>query len=212
MRARMALSASAQVCELREVVLANKPATLLQASSKGTVPVLITPTGQVVEQSLDIMLWALRKNDPLHWLGDSDSPNSQTLQLVKQCDDEFKCHLDRYKYPNRFGLLDGTTNRELGARYLADLNHRLSEHRFLMGPSERLADVAIAPFIRQFAHTDPTWFAYQPWPALQSWLSEFEQSSLFAQIMQKYPAWMPGQPTVLFPIPGDALSPEHIRA
>lgn len=212
MRARMALVASAQVCELREIVLANKPAALLQTSAKGTVPVLLAPTGQVVDQSLDIMLWALRKNDPLQWLGDDPSSLAQVLQLVKQCDDEFKFHLDRYKYPNRFGLSDATTHRDLATRYLTELNLRLREHAYLMGGSECLADVAIAPFIRQFAHTDPAWFACQPWPALQSWLTAFERSSIFEQVMQKFPAWMPGQPTLLFPMPKAAPSPGHIRA
>jgi glutathione S-transferase len=208
----MALAASTQVCELREVVLANKPAALLLTSAKATVPVLLTPAGQVVDQSLDIMLWALRRNDPLQWLGDDYSSLAQILQLVKQCDDEFKFHLDRYKYPNRFGLLDATTHRDLGTGYLSELNLRLSKHAYLMGPSECLADVAIAPFIRQFAHTDPAWFASQPWPALQSWLTAFERSSIFEQVMQKFPAWVPGQPTLLFPMPKVAPSREHIRA
>lgn len=212
MRARMALVASAQVCELREVVLANKPAALFQASAKGTVPVLLTPTGQVVDQSLDIMLWVLRKNDPLQWLGDDYSSLVQILQLVKQCDDEFKFHLDRYKYPNRFGLSDATAHRDLATGFLTDLNLRLSKHAYLMGPSECLADVAIAPFIRQFAHTDPAWFASQPWPTLQSWLTAFEGSSIFEQVMQKFPVWVPGQPSLLFPMPRFELSPESIRA
>jgi glutathione S-transferase len=212
MRARVALVASAQVCELREVVLSKKPEALLMASAKGTVPVLVTPMGQVVDQSLDIMHWALRRNDPLQWLGDGDSSTAQMLQLVEQCDGEFKFHLDRYKYPDRYALSDAANHRELGALYIADLNRRLTKHEFLMGPSQCLADMAIAPFIRQFAHTDPAWFASQPWRALQSWLTAFERSNLFEQVMQKFPGWMPGQPAVLFPMPTAALSPEHVRA
>lgn len=211
-RARMALAASAQVCELREVALSRKPDSLLLASAKGTVPVLITAEGRVLDQSLDIMMWTLLNNDPLKWLGDGDSPAAPMLELVKQCDGEFKFHLDRYKYPNRFGPCDGKTHRDQGAHYLAELNRRLRHSPFLMGRSECLADIAIAPFVRQFAHTDPAWFAGQSWPALQSWLQAFERSSAFEQVMQKYQTWLPGQAIELFPNSKSDLSPGHIHA
>ena len=199
MRARLALAASGQICELREVVLAHKPAALLQASTKGTVPVLVLTDGQVIDQSLDIMLWALQRNDPLHWLLTSAGPLEQMLQLVAQCDGDFKFHLDRYKYPNRFELADGLTHRSQAAFFLSDLNARLTKGGYLMGEHERLADPAIAPFVRQFAHTDPAWFASQPWPALQAWLHRFEHSPAYQQVMIKYAPWELGQPTVLFP-------------
>jgi hypothetical protein len=104
MRTRLSIAASGQTCELREVVLANKPAELLQASGKATVPVLVLPSAQVIDQSLDIMLWALQRNDPHHWLPQGDAAMQSALQLVTQCDGAFKFHLDRYKYPTRFGL------------------------------------------------------------------------------------------------------------
>jgi glutathione S-transferase len=107
MRTRLGLAASDQTCELREVVLANKPAELLQASGKATVPVLVLPSAQVIDQSLDIMLWALQRNDPHHWLPQEDADIQSALQLVAQCDGAFKFHLDRYKYPTRFGLANG---------------------------------------------------------------------------------------------------------
>ncbi|MDO9166075.1 MAG: glutathione S-transferase [Rhodoferax sp.] len=199
MRARLALLASGQVCELREVVLAHKPAALLEASAKGTVPVLVLPDGQVVDQSLDIMLWALRRNDPPHGLPANSDALTDALQLVARCDGEFKFHLDRYKYPSRFGLNDVAMPREGGASYLSDLNTRLTAHRHLLGELESLADVAIAPFVRQFAHTDATWFGSQLWPALQAWLAAFENSPIYEQVMKKYPPWEPGQPPVIFP-------------
>jgi glutathione S-transferase len=199
MRARLALVASGQVCELREVALARKPAALLQASTKGTVPVLVQTDGQVIDQSLDIMLWALRRNDPLHWLPTSGVLREQMLLLVAQCDGEFKFHLDRYKYPNRFELADAQVHRTQGACFLSDLNTRLTGDGYLLGEHERLADAAIAPFVRQFAHTDPAWFASQPWPALQSWLARFEHSPAYQQVMTTYAPWEPGQPVVLFP-------------
>lgn len=199
MRARLALAVSGQVCALREVVLASKPASLLEVSAKGTVPVLIDTDGQVIDESLDIMRWALDRNDPQHWLRANGVPLSQVLALIAQCDGEFKYHLDRYKYPNRFALTDAASHRHHGANYLSLLNTRLLAHAHLMGDSQSLADMAIAPFVRQFAHTDPVWFSAQPWPALQSWLAEFEHSLAFQQSMAKYAPWTPGQPVVLFP-------------
>lgn len=201
MRARLALAASEQVCELREVVLTNKPAALLEASAKGTVPVLIDSHGQVIDQSLDIMLWALRRNDPRQWLRASGMALDQMLALIAACDGEFKFHLDRYKYPTRFALADAALHREQGAPYLSELNAQLLAHSCLMDDSESLADMAIAPFVRQFAHTDPVWFAAQPWAALQSWLSTFEDSPIYLQVMVKHAPWVPGQPPVFFPNP-----------
>jgi glutathione S-transferase len=199
MRARLALAVSGQVCELREVVLARKPAALLQASAKGTVPVLVETDGHVIDQSLDIMLWALRRNDPQQWLAAPGLTHEDMLQRVAHCDGEFKFHLDRYKYPNRYDLDDGTPHRDQGALFLQDLNTRLSAHTHVMGAAPCLADMAIAPFVRQFAHTDPAWFTRQPWPALQAWLQQFETSPIYRQIMAIYVPWEPGHDPVWFP-------------
>lgn len=204
MRARLALTISAQVCELREVVLARKPAALLQASAKGTVPVLVLPDGRVMEQSLDIMLWALNGNDPQQWLTPRGITLDQMLALVAQCDSDFKLHLDRYKYPNRYQLDHGILHRDQGALFLQHLNTRLSTHAHVMAASPTLADMAIVPFVRQFAHTDPSWFASQPWPALQAWLQQFETSPIYRQIMAPYAPWEPGQHPVHFPARSNA--------
>jgi glutathione S-transferase len=199
MRARLALLASGQVCELREVVLAHKPEALREASAKATVPVLVLPDGQVLAQSLDIMLWALRRHDPRHWWPADDYEQAQMLALVETCDGAFKFHLDRYKYPQRFVLTDATPHQTQGAEFLNELNTRLSANPCLMGDGESLADLAIAPFVRQFAHTDPAWFAAQDWRALQAWLMAFENSAPFQQVMEKFDPWQPGQAPVLFP-------------
>ncbi len=200
MRARLAIAASGTVCELREVVLARKPPALLLASPKGTVPVLILPDRQVLEQSLDIMLWALQRNDPQRWLPTSEHGMADALQLIAQCDGDFKAQLDRYKYPNRYALPDGLAHRAQGAQFLQTLNERLGSRRSLMGEHFGLADAAIAPFVRQFAHTDPNWFAGQDWPALQQWLSAFEASGEYGGVMGKFAAWTEEQPVQLFPI------------
>lgn len=199
MRARLALLASGQHCVLREVVLRSKPATLLEASPKGTVPVLVLASGEVLDQSLDIMLWALSQHDPKQWLTANNQPLDSALDLIAQCDGDFKFHLDRYKYPHRFNLPTGGTHRAQGALLLSALNQRLQIHDHLTGEQAGLADAAIAPFVRQFAHTDILWFTQQPWPALQDWLSRFEQSAAFAAVMHKYAAWEAGQAISVFP-------------
>ncbi len=195
MRARLALHASGIAHEHREVVLKNKPAHMLALSPKGTVPVLWLPDasgdsgGQVLEQSLDIMLWALHQHDPVGWLAASETGLSDALALIAHNDGPFKQQLDRYKYPNRSGLESGVTDRDLAAVWLHGLDARLAIHPFLAGERFGLADAAIAPFVRQFAHTDPGWFAAQPWTTLAKWLAGFETSELFAAIMHKHAPW-----------------------
>lgn len=201
MRARLALAVSGQICALREVVLAHKPQALLEASPKGTVPVLVLPNGTVIEQSLEIMLWALERNDPLKWLSNEAHAMATCLQRVRQCDGEFKMHLDRYKYPQRYALANGLEHRARGAVFLQSLNTTLEVQSCLAGRRFGLTDAAIAPFVRQFAHTDPHWFATQPWDALQRWLAAFETSALFQGIMAKYTEWTPDQPIHYFPRP-----------
>ena len=192
MRSRLALQVSGIAYEHREVVLKNKPAHLLALSPKATVPVLWLPEAagsRVLEQSLDIMLWALRQHDPLGWLPASDVGMTEALTLIAHNDGPFKQQLDRYKYPQRSGLASGMADRDLGAQWLAQLDGRLQQQAFLSGARWGLTDAALAPFVRQFAHTDPTWFAAQPWGRLISWLAAFESSQAYAQIMAKHPAW-----------------------
>jgi len=189
MRARLALQVSGVAYEHREVVLKSKPASMLALSPKGTVPVLCLPDeARVIDQSLDIMLWALAQNDPMHWLPHGDAL-AQALQDIGFNDGPFKQHLDRYKYPQRSGLASGVADRDLGAQWLVQLDARLQQQAFLSGARWGLTDAALAPFIRQFAHTDPAWFAAQPWPHLIGWLTAFEGSEAFAQTMAKHPAW-----------------------
>jgi glutathione S-transferase len=191
MRARMALLASGTTCELREIVLRNKPQEMLQASPKGTVPVLVLSDGKVIDESLDIMLWALQQNDPEQWLVPATESLETMLQLIAQNDGEFKRHLDRYKYPDRYDNVDPLQHRAQGSQFLALLEDRLARHPFLFGPHPALADIAIFPFVRQFAETDRTWFDAQPWPHLHRWLGGWLTSDVFERIMQKYEPWRP---------------------
>ena len=213
MRARLALLAAGERCELREVVLRDKPAELVAVSPKATVPVLVTADGTVIDQSLDIMLWALRRHDPEAWLTPSDATLAEMLALIEACDRGFKPDLDRYKYPERHrahvasdpGAVDLPAPRERGAVFLHQLDTRLGYTRYLAGGDMALADAAIAPFVRQFAKVDSDWFAAQPWSRLHAWLDAWESSVEFAGVMHRYAAWKPGD-SVFFPWVGEPLS------
>ncbi len=198
MRARLALAVSGQACELREVVLRNKPQGLLQASPKATVPVLVLPSGQVLEQSLEIMQWALAQNDPANWLAPSHGNVDGMLKLVAACDGPFKQALDRCKYPSRYPEADTALARTQALEWLQGLEARLIPRPFLFGDHAALADMAIAPFVRQFAGIDGTWWDAQPWPHLQAWLAHWQASHLFESVMHKLPAWVDGTEGVLF--------------
>lgn len=198
MRARLALKVSEQTCELREVLLSKKPTTMLEASPKGTVPVLCLSDGRIIDESLEVMLWALALHDPQHWLGRNEQHRDEMLTLISKCDGSFKHALDRYKYPSRYEACDPIEHRQAGSRFLQTLQSILSEQATLAGDQPGLADMAIAPFVRQFAMTDRAWFDAQPWPQLVNWLDSFLQSALFAQTMVKHPPWGEGQPLVLF--------------
>ncbi len=199
MRARLALAASGQTVELREVDLQDKPAEMLQASPKGSVPVLVDLDGTVLEESLDIMLWALRQHDPDHWLEPETGDLGTMLALIAECDGDFKHHLDGYKY--RSSATETLEHRRAGAAFLLQLDVRLNRHTHLFGQRPALADMAIAPFVRQFAQTDMEWFQQQPWPALRAWLAAIIDSPDFTRIMKKQAKWLPGNACACFPEP-----------
>jgi glutathione S-transferase len=207
MRARMAIAVSGQRCELREVVLRDKPAELLAASPKGTVPVLVDVDGRVIDQSLDIMLWALRRSDPENWLRPSHATLDQMLALIAECDGDFKRDLDGYKYPERQPVPDAEAHRARGALFLMRLDALLQVRRCLHGDMPALADIAIAPFVRQFARVDPHRFEAEPWPALRSWLASRLAAPDFEQVMAKHPPWRAGQARVEFPRYSNTSSP-----
>lgn len=192
MRARLALAVGQYACELREIELKNKPTSMLMASPKGTVPVLVLPSGQVLEQSLDIMLWALQQNDPAQWLAPSHGTLADMLALVQQCDTDFKPLLDRCKYPNRYPGTDASATTAAAHAWLQGLQHLLEQHAWLAGTHAALADMAVAPFVRQFAGINPAAWQAQPWPHLQAWLARWQSSALFAQVMEKVPTWSEG--------------------
>jgi glutathione S-transferase len=182
MRARLALLVSGTTFELREVKLSAKPPAMIAASPKGTVPVLVLPDGNVIDESLDIMRWALGRHDPEHWLEGDDR------DLLQSNDGAFKHHLDRYKYPHRHGS-DAHAHRAAGLALLLPLEDRLQRQPWLCGPNRSLTDAALMPFIRQFAATDRDWFDAQPLPAVQRWLATQLASPLFEEAMVRQDPW-----------------------
>jgi glutathione S-transferase len=181
-RARMAIEVSGAEVEMHEVDLRHKPQVLLACSPKGTVPVLRLPDGRVIDESLDIMRWALSINDPQGWM---DSEPAETLHLIEQNDGSFKQDLDRYKYPDRFPEQSAVYYRKQAETFLTALNTRLAGHSYLMRNRLSLVDVALFPFVRQFAHVDRDWFYASPYRHLIGWLDEFLQSPLFIAVMRK---------------------------
>lgn len=205
MRARLAWAASGLQCELREVVLRDKPQALRDASPKATVPVLVLPTGKIIDESIDVMYWALGQSDPEGLL--QPEHEATIRDLVRANDGPFKKALDRYKYPQRheaeFGERSAESyaqaQRELAMQHIANLEMRLQSHTYLLGERISLADLALAPFVRQFAHTNDEWFAAQPIPAVQRWLAAFVASPRLERVMSKYEQWQEGQEPVIFP-------------
>ena len=188
MRARMALHVSQINYEHREIILRDKPAAMLAASPKGTVPVYMTDDGTVIDESLDLALWALGQNDPQGWMSHYEP------ELVAQNDGPFKHHLDRYKYASRYddtaprGAVD-LSHREKAEAILLKLNQRLESNSYLSGESQSFTDIAIFPFIRQFAAVEPQWWNAAPFAALRGWLTRHVESQLFKDIMIKHPLW-----------------------
>jgi UPF0176 protein len=199
MRARMALLVGEQLLELREVELRRKPEPMLALSPKGTVPILWLQDGTVLEESLDIMVWALERHDPHHWLPEDGPLRQEMLTLIGQNDGNFKHHLDRYKYPDRYDGAVALEHRACAEEFLAQLNHRLAGQDYLYGDTCTFADAAIAPFVRQFANTDRTWFDQAPYPNLQRWLDTLLNSEFFTGMMKKIRPWKPSTLGVLFP-------------
>lgn len=191
MRARLALLRSGTVCELREVKLSAKPPEMIAASAKATVPILVLPDGRVIDESLDIMHWALERQDPGRWLDTKDA------DCIAVNDGAFKDHLDRYKYCGHRAS-DASLHRAAAMIYVQSLDARLASKPWLGGPAPGLTDVAIMPFVRQFAQTDRPWFDSQALAYVHVWLAEWLASSLFQAAMLRVPPWKPGEEPVLF--------------
>ena len=185
MRARMALRYAGVAVDIVEVSLKAKPAEMLALSSKGTVPVL-SVDGRVIDESLEITRWALAQNDPQDWLLKDDPLGTEKIAaLIEENDQAFKVQLNRYKYAERYPEQPMEAYRAEGEVFLRKLDELLEGRDYLLADHPSLADVALMPFIRQFAHVDREWFAQTPYVRLQDWLQRFLASALFTSIMAK---------------------------
>lgn len=191
MRGRMGLKVSGIDYKHREIILRDKPQEMLKASPKGTVPVFIKSNGEVIEESLDLLRWALSQNDPLGWL---DCKLDEANALIAANDTDFKHHLDRYKYASRYSddAKRGDTDlshRVEAEKHIQNLEECLEAGSYLLGEKQSLADIAIFPFMRQFSNVEPDWWAAAPYPRTRDWLTCHVESDLFKSIMTKYPLW-----------------------
>ncbi len=202
MRARLALAYAQCRVELREIILRDKPQHMLEISPKATVPVLQLQDGSVIDESFDIMLWALQKHDPDQWLASGNNGSNSGLEWLldeTDVDGHFKRALDRYKYCERFPERPQASYRSECEVLIAKLEHKLTGHGYLLGDDKSLADMVVLPFVRQFAHVDKAWFAQRPYANVQRWLAEFIASDLFLAVMKKYQPWQEGDAMTVFP-------------
>ena len=186
-RARMALRYAGVQVELREILLREKPPQMLAVSNKGTVPVLVLPDGSVLDESYDVMRWALNHHDPDHWC--EAALAAEANALIDQNDHSFKAYLDRYKYADRYPEHPMEYYRSQAEGFLQILEAQLTTTQFLLGEKISIADVAIFPFIRQFAFVDKDWFDCAPYPNLRAWLDNFLESEAFLSVMEKHVVW-----------------------
>ncbi|KZL21518.1 glutaredoxin 2 [Pseudovibrio axinellae] len=200
MRARLGVLASQTTVALREIVLCNKPEHMLEISPKGTVPVLQLSDGTVIDESLDIMLWALRRNDPQHWLAPQTGTLSDMLALIEEMDGDFKRNLDRYKYSTRYEDADPDKHYALAIAELSKLSQRLEKSTYLFGDHPTLADQALFPFVRQFANANKERFEQQAPLSVKNWLNNRLEQPEFAEVFgTKWKPWSPEDDLVLFP-------------
>lgn len=187
MRARMGLKIAGIEVEIREISLRDKPAHMLQVSPKATVPVLVLTDGKVIDQSLDIMQWALTQHDPEAWL---EVAMDSAMKLISDSDTTFKRALDAYKYPERFLDKSQKEHRADGEVFLVELEQRLLQHAYLIKETPCIADVAIFPFVRQFSAVDSAWFEQSEYIQIRFWLENWVKSELFNSIMQKHKTYI----------------------
>ena len=218
MRARIAIFKSQQTILLRDLVLSNKPEEMLVASPKATVPILVLVNGTVIDESLEVMLWALNEADPddlLHQQFDIDRTNiniefnsesdnqigstsAEMLELINEFDHGFKTCLEQYKCAKRYREDNIVERRVACQQYIEKLEQRLTKYTFLMSNQESLADIALLPFIRQFARVERQWYLQAPYPKLRQWLNNYLQSKMFSKVMAKHSLWLENHEDVLF--------------
>ena len=195
MRARMVLLHSKIQCEIREIKLSNKPKEMLAISPKGTVPVLILENGDILDESLDVMLWAIEQGNLRNLF---NSGKKEILDLIKINDGEFKDAIDRYKYSSLYPEKPMIEYRKMGELFLEKIESYLEKNKFIFGKNISLADLAIFPFVRQFCRVDIDWFNSSLFKKIKEWTLFFEGSENFIDIMRKIKPWTTGDKPTLF--------------
>lgn len=199
MRGRMGIALSKQQVLLREIVTKDKPSELLASSPKGTVPVLVLPDGQIIEQSLDVMNWALQQNDPQDLLRSSNPTLSQQVhQLIKVNDDEFIGHLEKYRASIRYRNIDTEQRRQACEGFISNLETLLTDQAYFFGETPSLADFAVMPFVSQFVRVEKKWFVQSEYQNVGRWLRAHLESKLYTQVMKQYPLWNETKQDCLF--------------
>ncbi|MGF1850817.1 glutathione S-transferase [Vibrio satsumensis] len=186
----MGIALSQQKVLLREIVTKDKPSELLASSPKGTVPVLVLPNGQIIEQSIEVMNWALQQNDPQDLLR-SNNPtlSEQVQQLIKTNDDDFIGHLEKYRASVRYRNIDVEQRRHACEVFISELESKLAQHEYLFGDTPSLADFAVMPFVSQFVRVEKKWFVQSEYQNVGHWLRAHLDSKLYTQVMKQYPLW-----------------------
>ena len=199
MRGRMGIALSKQQVLLREIITKDKPSELLASSAKGTVPVLVLPDGQIIEQSLDVMNWALQQNDPQDLLRSSNPTlNQQIHQLIKVNDDEFIGHLEKYRASVRYRNIDKEQRRQDCEGFISKLEALLTDQAYFFGETPSLADFAVMPFVSQFVRVEKKWFVQSEYQNVGRWLRTHLDSKLYTQVMKQYPLWNETKQDCLF--------------
>ncbi len=199
MRARLALEAGGIDVELREIIFRDKAPEFLATSPKGTVPVLAGANDLLLEESLDIIRWSMEISKAGELLKPDAGSTDKAIALIERMDADFKPHLDKYKYASRYEDVDGIVSRSAGAKFIEELDEMLAGQPYLYGQKRSVADIGVAPFVRQFAHVDQDWFYGQDWTNVIRWLDAFKASPEFLRIMKKYPKWVAGDDAIIFP-------------
>jgi len=199
MRGRLGLLLAQQSVILRDIVMTNIPGEMLAASAKGEVPVLVFDDGKVIDESLEIMLWALKENDPHNLLYSQDEEMlPKILALIERYDNEFVNALNKYKAASRYHDDNLEENRQQCEVFVAELEQNLTQHDFIMGEQASLVDYAVLPFIRQFSRVDKKWYLQAPYPKLRAWLERHYQNPIFSKAMKKYPQWLNAKDIIVF--------------
>ena len=199
MRARFGIFKSKQQVILRDIVLSNKPDEMIAASPKGEVPTLVVSSSLVIDQSLEVMLWALNKSDPNDLLhSNNEEALPLMLKFIAAFDIGFKAAFDKYSAAKRYHDDNVEQYRQNCEVYINDLEQRLNKHAFLMSENESLADIALISFIRKFAKVERKWYLQSPYPKVRAWLNSYLQSALFSKVMKEYPLWLESKELIIF--------------